>query len=293
MSKSIEFVNGKFVGKINGEVIVKSTSKYYVQRKLDATVPAFVESEAEEPIAQEFGINERFGFVTDLVNMVATKATPSTIITGEGGLGKTYTVLEALESAGLRNITEFEVGEVVATGKSFRVVKGYSTAKGLYRTLYENSSSILVFDDCDSILRDPEALNILKGALDSFDKRYISWNTSRDSEDLPRSFCFNGGIIFISNMPMHKIDQAVRSRSMCVDLSMTTEQKLERMEVIIESDEFMPAVDLVAKKDALSCIREFKAKAKEISLRTLISVTKIRATNKANWKALAQYMLVN
>lgn len=293
MSKSIEFVDGKFVGKVNGEVIVKSTSKYYVQRKLDATIPAFVESEAEEEQTVAFGINERFGFVTDLVNMVATKATPSTIITGEGGLGKTYTVLEALESAGLRNITEFDVGEVVATGKSFRVVKGYSTAKGLYRTLYENSNSILVFDDCDSILRDPEALNILKGALDSFDKRYISWNTSRDSEDLPRSFCFNGGIIFISNMPMHKIDQAVRSRSMCVDLSMTTEQKLERMEVIIESDEFMPAVDLAAKKDALSCICEFKAKAKEISLRTLISVTKIRATGKSNWKALAQYMLVN
>ena len=293
MTTSIEFVGGKFVGKLNNQVIVRSTSKYYVQKKLEgaSSVPAAVESSPEES-QNEFPINQRFGFVTDLVTMVATKATPSTIITGEGGLGKTYTVLESLRAAGLKDISEFEVGAVVATGKSFRVVKGYSTAKGLYRTLYENSNSILVFDDCDSILRDPEALNILKGALDSFDKRYISWNTSRDSEDLPRSFCFNGGVIFISNMPMHKIDQAIRSRSMCVDLSMTVEQKLERMDVIIESIDFLPHVELLMKREALSCVREFKSKAREISLRTLISVAKIRATDKGNWKDLAQYMLL-
>ncbi len=45
-----------------------------------------------------------------------------------------------------------------------------------------------------------------------------------------------------------------------------------------------------AKTDALNLIREIKSECKEISLRTLISVTKVRASNK-DWKDLATYML--
>jgi hypothetical protein len=170
------------------------------------------------------------------------------------------------------------------------MVKGFSTAKGLYRTLFENNKSIIVFDDCDAVLKDPIALNLLKGALDSYGKRIISWNADMRDDDLPRSFNFEGRVIFISNMDQDKIDQAIRSRSMMIDLSMTLDQKIDRMEYIANSAEFLPEYDAVAKRDALALIREVGADAKEISLRTLISVTKIRASNK-DWKDLATYML--
>ena len=75
-----------------------------------------------------------------------------------------------------------------------------------------------------------------------------------------------------------------------IDLSMTLDQKIDRMEYIAESAEFLPEYDLQSKKDALALIRDVGAEAKEISLRTLISVTKIRANNK-DWKDLATYML--
>ena len=97
-------------------------------------------------------------------------------------------------------------------------------------------------------------------------------------------------MIFISNMDQEKIDQAIRSRSMMIDLSMTLDQKIDRMEYIAKSDEFLPDYDTEAKTDALALIREIKEECKEISLRTLISVTKIRASNK-DWKDLATYML--
>jgi len=42
--------------------------------------------------------------------------------------------------------------------------------------------------------------------------------------------------------------------------------------------------------DALALIREIANDAKEISLRTLISVTKIRSANK-DWKEMATYLL--
>jgi hypothetical protein len=170
------------------------------------------------------------------------------------------------------------------------MVKGFSTAKGLYRTLFENNKSIIVFDDCDAVLKDPVALNILKGALDSYGKRIISWNADMRDDDLPRSFNFEGRVIFISNMDQNGIDQAIRSRSMMIDLSMTADQKIDRMEYIAKSDEFLPEYDADQKADALKLIRSLKDEAKEISLRTLISVTKIRAANK-DWKDLATYML--
>jgi hypothetical protein len=201
--------------------------------------------------------------------------------------------VKTLREAGFQdisNLADFEVGSVINTRKCFTQIKGYSTAKGLYRTLFENNNSIIVFDDCDSVLKDPVALNLLKGALDSYGKRIISWNADMREEDLPKSFEFTGRVIFISNMTQDGIDQAIRSRSMMIDLTMTTDQKLDRMGFIANSPEFMPEYDAKVKSDALALITEIKDECKEISLRTLIAVCKIRASNK-DYKDLATYML--
>ncbi len=293
----------KFTCVINGNKFTTGKQDYieHMYRKITGEKKSFSEitSEKKESKSDKFNINERFEFVEGLVQMIATGLTPSAVITGEGGLGKTYTVNKTLVAAGLQDLSDtgaLEVASVVNRKNTFVAVKGYSTPKGLYRTLYENKDSVVVFDDCDSILRDPVALNLLKSALDSYGKRIISWNAEtgfgRD-EDLPRSFEFKGRVIFISNLSQDKIDQAIRSRSMMVDLSMTEDQKIERMEVISQSDEFLPEFTADHKKDALDLIRSLKEDAKEISLRTLISVTKIRASGNKNWKGMATYILCN
>lgn len=290
---SFDAKSGNYMAKV-GSKTIKSYSKAYVERKVKAMVGDIETAVAVATEKQNrYGINERFGFVEKLVTMVASNVQPSAVITGEGGLGKTYTVTKTLEANGYKDISdlaEFQVGQVVNTRKCFTMVKGFSTAKGLYRTLFENNKSIIVFDDCDAVLKDPVALNLLKGALDSYGKRIISWNADMRDEDLPRSFNFEGRVIFISNMDQDRIDQAIRSRSMMIDLSMTLDQKIDRMEFIAKSAEFLPEYDAKIKSDALSLIREIKDECKEISLRTLISVTKVRASNK-DWKDLATYML--
>ena len=78
---------------------------------------------------------------------------------------------------------------------------------------------------------------------------------------------------------------------MMIDLSMTDDQKIDRMEHIALSGEFMPEYSSEHKADALKLIREIASECKEISLRTLIAVTKVRASN-TEWKDLATYMLV-
>ena len=70
-----------------------------------------------------------------------------------------------------------------------------------------DANSVVVFDDCDSILLDEVCLNLLKGALDSGKKRKISWLAESHSlrrEGVPDSFDFKGGVIFITNL---KFDQ--------------------------------------------------------------------------------------
>lgn len=294
--------SNKFTCVINGNKFSTGKQDYieYMYKKITGEKKTFEQIAGEKKAAtsEKFNINERFEFVEGLVNMIASGLTPSAVITGEGGLGKTYTVNKTLVASGLKDLSDvgaLEVASTINRRNSFTSVKGYSTPKGLYRTLYENKDSVIVFDDCDSILKDPVALNLLKSALDSYGKRIISWNAEgfgRDDE-LPRSFEFKGRVIFISNLAQDKIDQAIRSRSMMVDLSMTEDQKIERMEVIAQSEEFMPEFTTEFKKDALDLIRDLKQDAKEISLRTLISVTKIRASGNKNWKGMATYILCN
>jgi hypothetical protein len=299
---SFDRASSKFKCSINGNKFTTSKQDYieYMFKKITGEKATFAQiTELQKPAqSDKFGINQRFQFVEKLVNMVSSGVQPSAVITGQGGLGKTYTVMKTLKESGIRDyndvIAKAAIGERINMAKVFVTVKGYSTAKGLYRTLFENNNAVIVFDDCDSILKDTTALNLLKGALDSYGKRIISWNAESfgKDDDLPRSFEFTGKVIFISNMDQSNIDQAIRSRSMMIDLSMTDDQKIDRMEHIAATAEFLPEYSAEQKADSLKLIRELKDECKEISLRTLISVTKIRAANK-DWKDLAAYVLCN
>jgi hypothetical protein len=297
MRTEIVFEDGKWIGFANGAKVVKSYDQTRVVKMMAKAgyrnVPIRGEDVSvaveDEDTQSQWDINTRFEFVTQLVDMVARNKAVSLIVTGPGGLGKTHTVRAALESAGLKDASGFD-SEVPE--RSFKVIKGYSTAKGLYRELFLNKDSVIVFDDTDSILKDPVALNLLKGALDSYDKRIISWNADMKDDDLPRSFQFNGRVIFISNLKRAQMDSALKTRAYVVDLAMNLQQKIDRMSALTNSAEFMPQFDIQHKRDALKLIQDIGTRAKEVSLRSLQAVTRIRAAG-GNWRALAEYTLTN
>ena len=286
----------KYTAIVGSKVIAKSSKQDYLVMRIASmgyTLAASPSQAEQQKKADEFSINQRFDFVGKMVDMVSSKTIASAVITGQGGLGKTHSVLKALNDSGMQNVTElasFEVGTKVQSSNSYRIIKGFSTAKGLYRTLFEGNGMVLVFDDCDSVLKDPVALNLLKGALDSYSERYISWNADIRDEDLPRSFKFTGAVIFISNMDLDSIDQAVRSRALCVDVSMTEEQKVERMEKIIEDKKFLPEYSMNQKIESVAFIKAVIKEISNLSLRSLIATVKIRSRG-GDWKSLAKYVL--
>ena len=235
-----------------------------------------------QPLESEFTINQRFGFLEKFTNMVLDGETVSAIVTGEGGLGKSHTIMGALEKRGW------------IEGTQYVVVKGYATPKALYGTLWEHRDKTIIFDDCDSVLKDAVSLNLLKGALDSYDKRTISWLQKGFIDDkLPNSFEFQGNIIFISNMSSDKLDQAVKSRSITIDLSMTLKDKIERMNYILPS--VMPSYPMDTKQAALDFMAQHADIAKEFNMRTLQKIIKITHAYGDNpeWKDAAKYLLTN
>lgn len=251
-----------------------------------------------DPIVNEpsmYTINERFEFVSQMVMMLASGDQASVVLTGPGGLGKSHTVMQSLIQSGYDDLTQMDDIELenYPDLKVFKKVSGYSTPKGLYQELYENrhANCVLVFDDIDNILQNDVSVNLLKAALDSYSTRIISWK-SRIMDDLPKSFEFKGKVVFISNMSSSRIDQAILSRSLTVDLSMTNMEKVDRMKHLLTQTDFMPEYNMEFKNDAVGLIESLMDKVRDLSLRTLIQVTKIRASNPdGNWKNLSQYVM--
>jgi len=271
--------NGKYLVQDEKGKIVKVYScvkSYEAYVKANDVIVVDKAPETQKPITID--VNKRFDFLSRLTKMVIDGITPSLFVTGEGGLGKTHTILEA--------IAEKRMSE----GSDFTIVKGYSTAKGLYRTLYENRDKLVIFDDCDSVFKDRVSLNLLKGALDNYSKRVISWNAEFFEDDLPNSFEFIGSVIFISNLSMGDVDQAIKSRSLLVDLFMNQDEKINRLEFILPNVE--PNISLEEKQVCINFLKKYKNIIKDLNVRTLIKVIKIKTTQPNDiWEEMALYMV--
>ena len=252
-----------------------------------------VAHETDEEIIERTRI--RFEILKDMTKAVKAGDVRAMIVTGPPGVGKSFGVEEVLCRDDLFNT----LGD---RKPKYEVVKGAMSAIGLYKKLHEfrDSKSILVFDDCDSVLLDDVALNILKAALDSSKKRTISWNTDSRllrSEGIPDRFEFRGGAIFITNLKFENVRSkklqdhlsALESRCHYIDLKMDTErEKVLRIKQIVK-DGMLNEYELSdeAKMDVVDFIELHRAKMRELSLRTVLKVADLRKSFPNNWQNMA------
>ena len=253
-----------------------------------------VARESDESILTR--LKERFDILTEMTRAVRRGDVRAMIVSGPPGVGKSFGVEEVLSKDGIFDV----LGE---RKPKYEVVKGAMSAIGLYKKLYEYSDAkhVLVFDDCDSILLEDLSLNILKGALDSSKKRFISWNTDSRilrSEGIPDRFEFKGAAIFITNIKFEHVKSkklrdhldALESRCHYLDLTMdTTREKILRIKQIVgdgmlDAYEFEP----IQKDEVVEFITDNQTKLRELSLRMVLKVADLRKAFPANWQAMAR-----
>jgi hypothetical protein len=241
-------------------------------------------------------LRERFEILKQMTIAVKTGDVRAMIVSGPPGVGKSFGVEEVLSKDGL-----FDT--LGARKPRYEIVKGAMSALGLYAKLYEFSDpkSVLVFDDCDSILMEDLSLNILKGALDSSKKRYIAWNTDSRllrSEGIPDRFEFKGAAIFITNIKFEHVKSkrlrdhldALESRCHYIDLQMDTErEKILRIKQIVGDgmlDEY--EFEQVTVDEIVNFIDANKTKLRELSLRMVLKIADLRKSFPTTWTAMAK-----
>jgi hypothetical protein len=215
--------------------------------------------------------------------MVANAIAPSLIVVGPPGLGKSFEVVRTLEAMGLLRDADFFV------------LRGFTSARGLYEALYANNGRLTVIDDCDSALCDPTAIALLKGALDSDSVRTLSWLTAAKTADsFPKRFDFDGQIIFISNLALHEIDAPIQTRCLVIDLEMTRGEILDRMQTILPHL-VVPNLQVgptpAQRKTAMDFVRDIAPSISQLNLRILCTVLRSMLAHPTDWKPLATYVL--
>ena len=268
------------------------TGNEMIQHDMEVRETVSVETD-EEVIAR---IRERFDILDEMTKAATNGDIRAMIVSGPPGVGKSYGVETIVEKACLFD---------QIAGKKLRaeVVKGSATALGLYCTLYKYSdpNCVLVFDDCDSILLDDVALNLLKGALDSGKKRKISWLADSNMlrrEGVPDQFNFNGSVIFITNLKFDTMKSqklrdhldALQSRCHYLDLTLDTmRDKFLRIKQIATDGALFQDYDFgdIGRDEILEFMDANKSKLREMSLRMALKIADLRKSFPLRWKAMA------
>jgi hypothetical protein len=247
-------------------------------------------NESEEQI--DARIAERFEILDVLAEACIVGNSRALIVSGPAGLGKSYTVEKALSN--------WDPNEINHT-----IVKGYVRATGLVKLLYQyrEQGQVVVFDDADSIFFDDVSLNLLKAVCDTTERRRVSWLSEgklvdEETADLiPRSFDFNGSIIFISNYDFdamidrgHKLAphlQALVSRAHYVDLGLKSRRDyLVRIRQVIRQG-LLDELSFEARSDVITFIEQNHEKLRELSLRMALKLGALRKQS-SEWQRIAR-----
>mgnify|MGYP001381749044 CR=1 FL=1 len=276
---------------------IKVLSKDDFEMLKDGEIVASAETakvETDDEIIER--LRERFEILEDMTYAACDGVVRGMVVTGPPGVGKSFGVEKVLKEAGImKKLSQDSL-------RKFGVEKGAATPIGLYQLLYDYSAdgSVLVLDDCDSVLYDELSLNLLKAALDSGKKRTLSWRSESralSNNGVPDQFEFKGSIIFITNVKFERTRgklkdhlDAIMSRCHYLDLTLDTMR-----------DKFLRCKQIVAdgmlneykfsdedKTDLMDYIYTNKNKLREMSLRMVLKIADLKKMNAKKWKSYAE-----
>lgn len=297
-------VDGK---NVNVEGIRNGKNRIYINRPTDYEMLDHKLGEAAVAVVDEVAdrtddeiaadLKETFEIATEMTHAVANGVVKGLVISGPAGVSKSHTVEVALdETLGVQ-------AKLMSSAPQYDIFKGYTSAINLYCLLYRYSAegSVLVLDDADSALYDEDSLNLLKAVLDTKKVRRVHWGTNSsilEKEEIPTSFEFKGGIIFITNIKWDNAKsprianhlQALMSRVHYLNININTlrERIIHIKNVALGSnmlDEY--GFSEQEKLEVLDFLIANVNRLHTVDLRTVIKCSDLAKAMPGNWKSRA------
>ena len=282
----------KLVSKNDYEVVQSEPAFSDSEEKVEVPVAVKKELSDEERLEE---IRERFEILDEMTQGSIDGVVRGMVVTGPPGVGKSYGVEKVIEKNSMFD-------KLADKPLKYGTEKGAASAIGLYQLLYRyaDPGSVLVLDDCDSILWDEVSLNLLKAALDSSNKRMISWNTESSAlrrEGVPEKFEFCGSVIFITNLKFDSAKgkikdhlDAILSRCHYLDLTLDTmRDKMLRVKQIVK-DGMLKKYNFSKDEEVglINYMEENKEKLREVSLRMVTKIADLKKMSPPRWQRLAE-----
>jgi len=277
-------------------VTIVPEAEYMKFRESEPTTPVAGTAPAESDEQAIERIGARFAILNEMTEAIAQDQIKGMIVSGPPGIGKSYGV-----ETSLMKYSTFD--DIAGRERKFEVVKGAMSAIGLYKKLYQHADKghVVCFDDCDVILYDDLALNLLKAALDTGRRRTLQWGTESrflHAEGVPNSFDFNAGIIFITNVKFDNVkskklrDHLEALSSRCHYLDLTIDSMRDRMLRIkqICREGLLKKYDMSREKEAelVDFIFTNRTRLREVSLRMVLKIADLWRMAPDRYQALAQ-----
>lgn len=165
-------------------------------------------------------LEQKLQIIKDRVELAVNGYVNGFYLWGEGGIGKSFTILQKLEELK----TLYVLHNTRISGRAF------------FDSISKNPEKIHVVEECENLFTDKQGMNLLRSACwgqkdkTGKQKRLITWNVAPD----PMSVEFTGSIIFTGNRPLANVAElrALRTRIPTLELQVTREEMLDLMKSI-------------------------------------------------------------
>lgn len=290
----------KEIGSIirKGSVTPADTKQVTIYRKgkeVPILSPEEVEFKAdmEEYKVMENDLEGRVQLFKDAIKVLVTSDDIHGVIaTGTPGIGKSYTVLDVLESSAQNG------GFDMKRNQDFIYLKGGKiTSPQFFGYLRKYPDKLLVIDDAaDTLLKDVDVMGMLKGALEpgSAD-RMAMYSTGRSSDDDDEGKIidpYRGKLIFISNLAMKdlKYIDPVIDRVFHVHFDVDKKTVMDFIYKMLAN--IVPSATMEVKEEAFDFFKKYHSefnsvKLKGVSVRAFTKVVALLQGGTKNWKQLA------
>lgn len=199
---------------------------------------------------------------------------------GGGGLGKSYTTINALKKMDV----------------DYSYLNSKVTPLALYKFLYSNKDKVILFDDILGLMDNEIIISILLSALwSATNKRIIHYETTaKVFEDLalPSSFEFTGKIIVLTNQfnLKNKYLNALKDRGFFWEFVFSYAEKIKVMKEIIRLNH--DGLSFEDRQKILTFLIDNSSPAtKDFSFRVLVKAYSLFKYNNDKWQQLVKSLL--